>query len=105
MYNIVSIMIDKISETKPLVIKIILVAILFFSVSTVLPINAKASVGLVDMRSTNQEEYRCFSSSLLMPNGRYDVAINCVNLIFPITPEVISTYIVWATPLNGKGPL
>src|SRR3989344_4554664 len=70
-----------------------------------LPEKVSASIGTVEMRSTTSEDYRCFASSLILPNNRYDVAVNCVDLIFPVQPPQISFYIVWIRPLSGKSPL
>ena len=64
-----------------------------------------ANVGLVEIRSTSDEEYRCFASSLIMPDKTYDVAVNCVNIIYPPLPPEISSYIIWASPSTGKAAL
>ena len=85
--------------------KLVLLITLFSLALIFSPDNVSASRGTIDMRSTNNEDYRCYASSLVMQNNRYDVAINCVNVTFPINPPDISTYVVWADPINGKGPL
>jgi hypothetical protein len=69
------------------------------------PNKVSASIGTIEMRSTTNEDYRCFASSLIESNNKYDVAVNCVNLIFPANPPQVSYYILWATPLSGKNPI
>lgn len=78
---------------------------LFFLFTFIVPHNAKANAGLIQLRSVTGEEYRCFAASLIMPDKSYDVPVNCVNLIYPPLPPQISSYIMWATPASGKNPL
>jgi hypothetical protein len=83
----------------------LLLTFVFFSLACKFTFSeAQASVGLVELRSTNREDYRCFASSLFLPNNRYDVAINCVDLVFPISQSQNLFYIVWVTPTDGKPP-
>lgn len=87
------------------VLKLISFLSVFAFLALIAPENASASRGTVDLRSTNNADYRCFASSLVMQNNKYDVAINCVNVTFPINPPEISTYVVWVDPVAGRGPV
>lgn len=59
-----------------------------------------ASEGTVELRSTTDQDYRCFVASLLMENSRYKVLVSCRDLIYPPQPDLF-TYIMWVTPLGG----
>lgn len=59
-----------------------------------------ASEGTVELRSSNDQDYRCFVASLLMENSKYKVLVSCRDLIYPPQPDLF-TYIMWATPLGG----
>ncbi len=86
--------------------KITLLAGIFLILSLLKPQNTYASIGTIELRSTSaSQDYRCYASSLIKVNNKYDVAVNCVNLIFPANPPEVSYYILWSTPLSGKGPV
>ena len=64
---------------------------------------ANASEGTVELRSTNNNDYRCFAASLLMPNTNYNIIVSCRDLLYPPQPDLF-TYIMWAQPLEGANP-
>jgi len=73
------------------------VAFLIFSVKEV-----AASDGLIELRSTNGNNYRCFVASLKMQDNAYRVLVSCRNLIYPANDSVFN-YILWANPVkNGQ---
>lgn len=61
-----------------------------------------ASEGLIELRSTTSENYKCFAASLQMQSQEYKIPTTCRNLIYPIDSTIFH-YITWATPLDG-GP-
>ena len=91
-----------INMNKSILKYIFLVTGLLITFALFKPQSASANVGIIELRPTNNEDYRCYAHSLLTGNNKYDIAVNCVNLVFPIDPPQISTYVVWATPTAGR---
>lgn len=60
-----------------------------------------AAEGTTELRSTNNQSYRCFAASLLMENSRYKIIVSCRDLIYPPQPDLFN-YVIWATPIEGK---
>lgn len=63
-----------------------------------------ASEGTVELRSTNNQDYRCFASSLLMENSKYKVLVSCRDLIYPPQLDIFS-YIMWGNPISSSRPV
>lgn len=61
--------------------------------------NVKASEGLIELRSTTGESYRCFAASI-GAGGQFRVPITCRDLIYPIEPG-INHYVLWANRVDG----
>lgn len=73
---------------------------LFVFVPTIL-----ASDGVVELRSTNDKDYRCFAlSSILETTTSYTVLVTCRELIYPPEASLIS-YMMWANPVDGGNAL
>lgn len=72
----------------------------FFNLKTV-----TASEGLAELRSTTQDEYRCFVASLLMTNGKFNINVSCVDLLYPPRPPDVNVYMLWGTPSSGDKPI
>jgi len=90
---------------KTILRSLLLFSLIFFLFAISNPKKVSANVGTIELRSSTSEDYRCFASSLIMPDKSYEVGINCANLIFPPLPPDISSYVVWATPVSGKGAI
>jgi hypothetical protein len=70
--------------------------LLFVSAKTV-----RASEGLFEIRSISGEDARCYATSLLMADGKYQILLGCRDLIFPPQGK-IGGYILWAkSSVNG----
>lgn len=65
--------------------------------------NTHASEGLIEMRSTTRETYRCFASSILMQDQNFNVNVSCRELIYP-AGNTVFTYVLWAQPVDGGNP-
>src|SRR3990172_8158779 len=81
--------------------------IIFFVVFTVFFFPVKrvfASEGTIELRSTTDEPYRCWASSIRMQNQEYRIPFSCKYLIYP-ADENIFNYVVWATPKEGGNPI
>lgn len=77
---------------------------LFLAIFVLLtPADSFASEGVVELRSTNNYNYRCYATSLLMKNSQYNVLVGCRDLIYP-PQEDLFTYVVWSTPAKGGDP-
>jgi len=63
-----------------------------------------ASEGTVEMRSTTNEDYRCWVASIRMQNQIYSILVGCQNLLYP-AGENIYSYVVWATPKEDDKPI
>jgi hypothetical protein len=63
-----------------------------------------ASEGTFELRSTNQNTYRCFAASLQMQNLMYQVTVSCREIVYPVD-ETIYSYILWANPVDGSKPV
>ena len=63
-----------------------------------------ASEGTFELRSVDNNNYRCFAASLQMQNLNYQVTISCRNIIFPLD-ETIYTYVLLANPNDGGSPI
>lgn len=75
---------------------------MFLLTLLIAPRETYASEGTFEIRSTNRETYRCWASSLYMPNYRYRIIIGCIDLIYPPQPpELYRYYIIWANPISG----
>ena len=66
--------------------------------------NVFASEGTFELRSTNQNIYRCFAASLQMQNLVYQVTVSCREIVYPVD-ETIYSYILWANPIDGSKPV
>src|SRR4030042_767155 len=66
--------------------------------------NVFASEGTFELRSTNQNTYRCFAASLQMQNLIYQVTVSCREIVYPVD-ETIFSYILWANPVDGSKPV
>jgi hypothetical protein len=53
-----------------------------------------ASEGTAELRSTTQDNYRCYVASLQMQDYKYRVLVGCRNLIYP-ADENIFNYVFW----------
>jgi len=79
-----------------------LLFILFFTLSLFISTNKIiASEGTAELRSTNNQSYRCFVASLLMENSRYKIIVSCRDLIYPPRSDLFN-YVIWATPIDGN---
>jgi hypothetical protein len=92
-------------KVKAIFVMGILCSGILMGLSLTKPEKTFANTGYVELRSTNNESYRCYASSLIIPNNKFDVAINCVDLLFPINPPQLTTYMVWANPPTGNKPV
>jgi len=90
---------------KKIALNTLLSITLLFLPVLLFPKPVSASIGTVEIRSTTSESYRCYASSLILINNHYDIAVNCVDLIFPVQLPQISYYIIWIRPLSGKNPV
>lgn len=75
---------------------IIFIALLFFTVKT-----SFASEGTFELRSTDNNNYKCFAASLQQQNLVYKILVSCRNIVFPVN-DTIYTYIMWANPKDGS---
>jgi hypothetical protein len=62
-----------------------------------------ASEGLIELRSTTGEDYRCHASSYNI-GGVFRIPTSCRDLIYPAGPNIF-TYVVWANPRAGGNPV
>jgi hypothetical protein len=86
---------------KSIIVSLIAIAILLFAAN-----DSRASEGTIEMRSTTKETYRCWASSLFMPNNRYKVSVGCVDLVYPPKPpELYKFYILWANPIDKSNSI
>jgi len=60
-----------------------------------------ASEGIIELKSTTQEKYRCFVFSVLMPDANHTLLYSCRDLVYPIGAESFA-YVLWAQPIEGK---
>jgi hypothetical protein len=63
-----------------------------------------ASEGTVELRSTTGNNYRCYTSSLLMQDLNYTILVSCRDLIYPAGFDIFN-YVLWATPADGDKPI
>ncbi len=89
--------------------KIKFLVILFFASFLIVFLNSKreikASEGTIELRSTTEQDYRCFAASLRMQDLEFRIPYSCRNLIYPIDDSIFN-YVVWAQPLEGgTGPV
>ncbi len=59
-----------------------------------------ASEGTVELRSTTNEDYRCFAASLRMQDQNFRLLVSCRDLVYPVDTNIFS-YTIWATPSDG----
>jgi hypothetical protein len=62
-----------------------------------------ASEGVVELRSTTRESYRCFAYYQLLPDQNQTVLVSCRDLIYPTGSSIIY-YILWMQPTDGSAP-
>ncbi len=78
---------------------------LFFSLTVIFFVFGKtvhASEGTIELRSTTDEDYRCFVVSVQMQDFKYRVLVSCRNIVYP-ADDTVFNYILWATGKNdGK---
>lgn len=74
--------------------------LLFFSIIN----TVSASEGSFELRSTDDNNYKCYAASLLMQNLNYKIILSCRNILFPVD-ETIFTYMLWANPSAGGKPV
>lgn len=68
------------------------------------PKSIKASEGTIELRSTMGEDYRCWAASSLMQDQNYHILVSCRDLLYPAGENIFS-YIAWASPVAGRGPI
>ncbi|OGM12707.1 hypothetical protein A3A76_04300 [Candidatus Woesebacteria bacterium RIFCSPLOWO2_01_FULL_39_23] len=66
--------------------------------------SAFASEGTFELRSTNDNTYRCFAASLQMQNLVYKVTVSCRDILYPVDNTIFS-YILWANPADASAPV
>jgi hypothetical protein len=81
---------------------IVIVLLVVFCLAN--PTKIDASEGLVELRSQNNQEYKCFASSVLMQDLYFTMAVTCRDLLYPADNSV-SKYVLWAVPAAGGAPL
>ncbi|KKQ75477.1 MAG: hypothetical protein US95_C0003G0029 [Candidatus Woesebacteria bacterium GW2011_GWB1_38_5] len=74
--------------------------LLYFSIVN----TVSASEGTFELRSTDDNNYKCYAASLLMQNLNYKIILSCRNILFPVD-ETIFTYMLWANPSAGGKPV
>lgn len=78
--------------------------VIFFLLATFLVAKPTlASEGIFELRSTDEENYRCFSVSLLMLDSKFKIIVSCRDLIYPPRANLFN-YIMWTTPSDGSKP-
>lgn len=80
-----------------------LIFTLVFGLLFVLHTNIKANEGETELRSTSDQEYRCYVYSQKMQDQNYRLLVSCRDLIYP-GGETVFTYVLWANPLEGGSP-
>lgn len=84
--------------------KFLRILIIYLSFTAAFFLTAKtsyASEGVVELRSTTGDNYRCYTVSLQMLDLNYHLSVSCRDLLYPAGDEVF-TYMVWANP-SGEG--
>jgi len=76
----------------------ITVGFFLLSISIVL-----ANEGIVKLRSTGGQDFRCFAASIRMQDQNHRVIISCRDLIYPGGVTVFD-YILWGDPTGGGDP-
>jgi hypothetical protein len=61
---------------------------------------ASASEGIIEIRSTTNESYRCFAASVQLVNLNYSILVTCRDLLYPTGGELFY-YVVWADPVDS----
>lgn len=69
------------------------------------PKNTLASDGMTELRSVTGKGYRCVAYSLLMQDNVYTILVSCEDLIYPIDPPTLNSYVLWATPKAAGDPV
>jgi len=76
---------------------------LFFLIVLVMPKNALASEGTVELRNTIGDNARCWASSVLMPDQTFKLLVSCRDVIYPGGTDIFN-YTVWSNPISGGNP-
>ena len=74
--------------------------ILIFLSAFVFTRHSYASEGTAELRSTNENSYRCFVASIQMVNLNYRILVSCRDLLYPAGDDIF-TYMLWGTPSAG----
>jgi len=82
------------------IIMLFISGLLYFSIVN----TVSASEGTFELRSTDDNNYKCYAASLLMQNLNYKIILSCRNILFPVD-ETIFTYMLWANPSAGGKPV
>ena len=56
---------------------------------------ALASEGIVELKSANDQSYRCYALSVFQTDNQYHLLTTCRGLVYPPSPEALH-YLVWA---------
>jgi hypothetical protein len=88
-------------STKTRNFAVLISVIVLFIFSFLTKNRVLASEGLVELRSTTEDDYHCFVASLLMTDGKFNVNVSCVDLLYPPRPPDVNVYMLWGTPSSG----
>jgi hypothetical protein len=79
---------------------------LLLSIGVIFLTTAKTSYaaeGMVELRSTTRESYRCYAYYQLLPDQNQTVLVSCRDLVYPTGSSIIY-YILWMQPTDGSAP-
>ena len=64
---------------------------------------ALANEGIVNLRSTGGQDFRCFVASVRLQDQTHRVIVSCRDLIYPGGVTVFD-YVLWGNPIEGGNP-